>query len=62
MGSQCLGIVSVSFTDIRASNGERKEYPICITDDGVAADTNDDGKIKVRLLPVCVKNTIQAGN
>ena len=48
-GTQHLGIVSVSFTDIRASNGERKEYPICITEDGVAADTNDDGKIKVSL-------------
>jgi hypothetical protein len=47
--SQCLGTVSLSFADIRAGNGERNEYPICVTQDGVAADTDNDGKIQVRL-------------
>lgn len=52
-GSQCLGTVSLSFADIRTSNGERKEYPICVTGDGVAADTDDDGNIKVRAYQSC---------
>lgn len=46
-GSQCLGVVRVSLPEIYKSNGERHEYPIRVSEQGRAADTDNDGKIQV---------------
>jgi hypothetical protein len=46
---QCLGVVHVSFSEIRASHEERNEYPIRVKDGVAVLDTTNDGVIQVHI-------------